>query len=94
LDVDGKNFEEIDDSLLVRIYNESFDRGYQQGFKEKEIISKPKFRFRDHLPARMYRKIRYVRRMGVLNTLKFKLGLSTVEYSAGRICYRRGSVEC
>jgi len=65
------------DSVLVKIYNESFDRGYQQGFKERGMISKPKFRFRDYLPAKVYRKIRYIRKMGVLNTLKFKLGLST-----------------
>jgi len=77
LDVDEEDFEEKDDTLLVKIYNESFERGYQQGFKEKEMISKPKLRFRDYLPAKIYRKIRYIRRMGILNTLKFKLGLST-----------------
>ncbi len=62
--------------MPVKIYNEAFDRGYQQGFKEKEMISKPKFRFQDNLPAKVYRKIRYIRRMGVLNTLKFKLELT------------------
>jgi len=53
--------EEIDDLLLVKVNNESFDRGYQQGFKERGMISKPKFRFCDHLPAKVYRKIRYIR---------------------------------
>jgi len=72
LDVDEEELEEIDDTLLVKIYSESFDRGYQQRFKEKGMISKPKFKFRDHLPARMYRRIRYIRGMRVLNTLKFK----------------------
>jgi len=63
--------------MLVKIHNESFDGGYQQGFKEKEMISKPKFRSQDHLPAKIYRKIRYIRRMRVIYALKFKLGLST-----------------
>ena len=43
------------------------------------MISTLKFRLRDHLPEKVYRKIRYIRRMGVLNTLKFKLGLRTQE---------------
>ncbi len=77
LDVEEEDLEEIDDALLVKVYNKSFDRGYQQGFKEKGMISNLKFRFRDHLPAKIYRRIRYIRRIGVLNTLKFKLGLST-----------------
>jgi len=28
LEVDEEDFEEIDDTLLVKIYNEAFDRGY------------------------------------------------------------------
>jgi len=33
LDVDEEDLEEIDDTFLVKIYNESFDRGYQQRFR-------------------------------------------------------------
>jgi len=83
LDVDEEELSEVDDMLLVKIYNESFDRGYQQRFKEKEMINKLKFRFRDHLPAKVYRKIRYIRKMGVINILKFKFG---VKNSTGGIC--------
>jgi len=77
LDVDEEYFKEIYNMLLVKVYYNFFYRGYQQGFKGKEMISKPKFRFREHLPAKVYRKIRYIRKMEVINTLKFKLGLST-----------------
>jgi len=45
LDVDEEELEEIDDILLIKIYNMSFDRGYQKGFKKREIISKLRFRF-------------------------------------------------
>ncbi len=83
LDVDEEELSEIDEMLLVKIYNESFDRGYQQGFKEKEMISKSKLRFRDYLLAKFFRKIRYLRMMGVLNILKFKF---RVKNSAGGIC--------
>jgi len=43
------------------------------------MIGKLKFGFWDHVPTRIYSKIRYVRKMGVLNTLNFKLGLSTMQ---------------
>ncbi len=45
---------EIDDTLLVKIYTESFDRGYHQDNEEKESISKLEFRFQNNILAMVY----------------------------------------
>ncbi len=34
--IDERNLKKVDDTVLVKIYNESFDRGYQQGFRQRE----------------------------------------------------------
>jgi len=45
LEVDEEDIEEIDNTLLVKIYKKPLDRDYQQVFHEREIINKPKFRY-------------------------------------------------
>jgi len=73
----SQNFIFLDELLSSKDLQRVLRQRLLEVFKEKEMISKPKFRFWDQLPAKAYRKIRYIRKKGVLNTLKFKLGLST-----------------
>ncbi|MFP3872526.1 MAG: hypothetical protein ACLFVL_06560, partial [Candidatus Aenigmatarchaeota archaeon] len=75
--------EEIDDSVPVKIYNKSFHQDYQQGYKERGVISKRKFRFRDNLLARLYHKIRFIREIGANQPPEIQIG---GDNSAGRNC--------